>query len=99
MANPNFKGRQPGQIKVKSTIIDPALGDYKIVFDEDSFNLVHVDPKTKKEKVEGYYTSLKFALRRVAKIQTGKRKSTYTIKGYLDELQTTLNNLNSLIND
>ena len=36
MANPNFKGRQKGTIKKISTIIDPALGDYKIIFDEEN---------------------------------------------------------------
>ena len=34
MANPNFKGRQKGSIKKTSTISDPLLGDYKIVFDD-----------------------------------------------------------------
>jgi hypothetical protein len=48
MANVNFKGRQVGSVKKTSTIIDPALGDYKIVFDEDSFNLVFTDPLKKK---------------------------------------------------
>lgn len=98
MANPNFKGRQKGSIKKTSTIEDPALGDYKIVFDEESYNLVLTDPETKKEKVLGYYTQLGSALKRVVKNQTIEKKSTYTIKEYLNELETTLNNLKTLIN-
>jgi len=98
MANPNFKGRQKGSIKKTSTIEDPALGDYKIVFDEESYNLVLTDPETKKEKVLGYYTQLGSALKRVVKNQTIEKKPTYTIKEYLNELETTLNNLKTLIN-
>ena len=98
MANPNFKGRQKGSIKKTSTIEDPALGDYKIVFDEESYNLVLVDPETKKEKILGYYTQLGSALKRVVKNQTIEKKPTYTIKEYLNELETTLTNLKILVN-
>jgi len=37
MANANFKGRQAGTLKRKSTITDPSLGNYKITIDEDCF--------------------------------------------------------------
>jgi hypothetical protein len=83
MANPNFKGRQAGSVKRTSTIIDPALGDYKILFDEETYNLIFTDPSTKKEKVVGYYTQLNNALRRVVKNQTIEKQSVYTIKEYL----------------
>lgn len=98
MANPNFKGRQKGSIKKTSMIEDPALGDYKIIFDEESYNLVLTDPETKKEKILGYYTQLGSALKRVVKNQTIEKKPTYTIKEYLNELETTLNNLKTLVN-
>ena len=98
MANPNFRGRQKGSIKKTATIEDPALGDYKIVFDEESYNLVFTDPETKKEKLLGYYTQLGSALKRVVKNQTIEKKSTYTIKEYLNELETTLTNLKTLVN-
>ena len=98
MANPNFKGRQKGSIKKTSSIVDPALGDYKIIFDEGSYNLVFTDPETKNEKVLGYYTQLGSALKRVVKNQTIEKKSVYTIKEYLNELETTLTNLKTLIN-
>lgn len=98
MANPNFKGRQKGSIKKTSTIEDPALGDHKIVFDEESYTLVSIDPETKKEKVLGYYTQLGSALKRVVRNQTIEKKPTYTIKEYLNELETTLNNLKTLVN-
>ena len=98
MANYNFKGRQKGTIKKRSMIEDPAMGNYKIVFDEDSYNLVFTDPGTKKEKIIGYYTQLPNALRKIVKDQVLEKKSTYTIKEYITELETTLNNLKNLIN-
>jgi hypothetical protein len=98
MANPNFKGRQAGSIKKTSSIEDPALGDYKIIIDEDSFNLVINDPSTQKEKTIGYFTNLNNALRKVVKNQTIEKKPTYTIKEYISELETTLTNLKNLIN-
>jgi hypothetical protein len=98
MANPNFKGRQKGSIKKTSIIEDPALGDYKIIFDEECYNLVLVDPETKKEKVIGYYTQLGSALKRIVKSQTLERKPVYTIREYLNELETNLTNLKTLIN-
>jgi predicted kinase len=52
MANPNFKGRPKGS--GKSTFIEDALlGDYKIVVDEYSYNVVD----TTKEKTIGFYTN------------------------------------------
>jgi hypothetical protein len=98
MANPNFKGRQAGSIKKTSSIEDPALGDYKIIIDEDSFNLVLTDPSTQKEKTIGYFTNLNNALKKVVKNQTIEKKPTYTIKEYMTELETTLTNLKNLIN-
>ena len=98
MANPNFKGRQAGSVKRSSTIIDPALGDYKIIFDEESYNLILTDPSTQKEKIVGYYTQLNNALKCVVKNQTIEKKPVYTIKEYISELETTLTNLKNLIN-
>jgi hypothetical protein len=98
MANPNFKGRLAGSIKRSSTIIDPALGDYKIVFDEESYNLILTDPLTQKEKTIGYFTNLNNALKKVVKNQTIEKKPVYTIKEYISELETTLTNLKNLIN-
>lgn len=98
MANPNFKGRQAGSVKKTSTISDPALGDYKIVFDEESYNLIFTEPTTQKEKTIGYFTNLNNALRKVVKNQTIEKKSTYTIKEYISELETTLTNLKNLVN-
>jgi hypothetical protein len=98
MANPNFKGRQAGSVKKTSTIEDPALGDYKIVFDEESYNLIFTEPTTQKEKTIGYFTNLNNALKKVVKNQTIEKKPTYTIKEYISELETTLTNLKNLVN-
>jgi hypothetical protein len=98
MSNPNFRGRQKGSTKNTSIISDPLLGDYKVIFDEESYNLIFTEPETKKEKVIGYYTSLPNLLRRVAKNQVVKEKSTYSLKEYVNSLETTLNKFNTLIN-
>lgn len=98
MSNPNFKGRKKGSTKKTSLISDPLLGDHKIIFSEDSFNLIYIDPNTKKEKVLGYYTQLGSALRRVAKDQTMGKQSVYSLREYLNELETTLTNLKTLTN-
>jgi hypothetical protein len=98
MANPNFKGRQKGSIKKTSTISDPLLGDYKIVFDESSYNLIFTEPDTQKEKVVGYYSQLPSALRRIAKEQVIEKKSVYSLKEYLTELESTINQLKTLMN-
>lgn len=97
MANPNFKGRQAGSVKRTSIIIDPALGDYKIIFDEETYNLIFIDPLTQKEKIVGYFTNLNNALKKVVKNQTIEKKPVYTIKEYITELETTLTNLKNLI--
>jgi len=98
MANLNFKGRQKGTIKKRSMIEDPAMGNYKIIIDEDSYNLVFTEPETKNEKIIGYYTQLSNALKKIVKDQVLEKQPTYTIKEYITELETTLNNLKNLIN-
>lgn len=97
MANPNFKGRQAGSVKKASMIIDPALGDYKISFDEETYNLIFIDPITKSEKIVGYFTQLNSALKKVVKNQTIEKKPSYTIKAYIEEFETTLTNLTNSI--
>ena len=98
MANPNFRGRQKGSTKKTSTISDPLLGDYKITFDENSYNVVLIDPQTQKEKVVGYYSQLPFALKRIAKDQVIEKKENYTLKEYITELESTINQLKTLMN-
>jgi hypothetical protein len=99
MANAQFKGRQKGSTKKTSTISDPLLGNYKIIVNDESYNLIYIDPETKREKIIGYYTRLISALKFIVKTQTIEKKPTYTIKEYIQELETVLNNLNNLINN
>jgi hypothetical protein len=98
MANPQFKGRQKGSTKKTTLISDPSLGNYKIVVDDESYNLILTDPETGKEKIIGYYTKLINALKYVVRTQTVEKKPTYTIREYIQELETVSNNLNNLIN-
>jgi predicted RNA-binding protein YlqC (UPF0109 family) len=98
MANSQFKGRQKGSTKKTTLISDPSLGNYKIVVDDESYNLILTDPETGKEKIIGYYTRLINALKYVVRTQTVEKKPTYTIREYIQELETVSNNLNNLIN-
>lgn len=96
MANEKFKGRQAGTFKRRSTITDPSLGNYKITVDEDSFNVLLVDPETKSEKQLGYPTRLSSALMIIAKHQALDKPS-YTIQEYIKEIETTFNKLTNSI--
>jgi len=98
MSNPNFRGRKKGSIKKITSIIDPLLGNYKILIDSNCYNLIYIDPKTKNEQTIGYYTQLNNALKKIVKEQTIKKKETYSLQEYLLELENTLNNLKQLIN-
>jgi len=98
MANAQFKGRQKGSTKKTTLISDPSLGNYKIVVDDESYNLIYIDPETSKEKTIGYYTQLTNALKYIARTQIVEKKPNYTIKEYIKELETFSNNLNHLIN-
>jgi hypothetical protein len=98
MSNSNFKGRQKGSTKRVSLIEDPILNNYKILFDEYSYNLIFIDPDTKKEKVLGYYTQLPKLLYSLSKHELVGKKDTYSIKEYITELETNVNNLKTLLN-
>lgn len=96
MANVTFKGRQAGTLKRRSTITDPSLGNYKITIDEDCFNVLLVDPETKREKQLGYPTRLSSALMIIAK-HKALDKPDYTIREYIKEIETTFNKLTNSI--
>ena len=96
MANATFKGRQAGTLKRRSTITDPSLGNYKITIDEDCFNVLLVDPETKREKQLGYPTRLSSALMIIAK-HKALDKPDYTIREYIKEIETTFNKLTNSI--
>lgn len=81
MANPNFKGRPVGTGK-NTFIEDPLLGDFKIVIDEYSYNVID----SSKNKTMGYYTSLPEAILRISKYQMLEDR-TYSLKEYAEELE------------
>jgi hypothetical protein len=91
MANLNFKGRPKGS--GKSTFIEDALlGDYKIVIDEYSYNLVD----TTRSKTIGFYTTLGGAVLACAKQQTNQDRI-FSLKEYAQEFETIHNNLKKAI--
>tara|TARA_B110000503_G_scaffold24555_1_gene38820 strand:+ start:2730 stop:3011 length:282 start_codon:yes stop_codon:yes gene_type:complete len=91
MANPNFKGRPKGS--GKSTFIeDPLLGNFKIVVDEYSYNVVD----TIKEKTIGFYTNLGTAVLAIAKHLSNK-DGVFTLTEYAENFETTHNNLKEAI--
>jgi hypothetical protein len=97
MSNVNFKGRQKGSTKRASLIEDPILNNYKVLFDEYSYNLIFIDPETKKEKVLGYYTQLPKLLFDISKHELVGKKESYSIKEYITHLEENFNNLKTLL--
>jgi len=91
MSNLNFKGRPKGSGK-NTFIEDPLLGDYKIVVDEYSYNLVD----TIKDKTIGFYSTLESAVLNCARMQTNKT-NTYTLKEYATEFKEMHTNLKEAI--
>ena len=91
MANPNFKGRPKGSGK-SIFIEDALLGDYKIVVDEYSYNVVD----TTKEKTIGFYTNLGTAVLAIAKHQTNKN-GVFSLKEYAHNFETIHTNLKEAI--
>jgi hypothetical protein len=96
MANPQFKGRQKGDIKSKTLIEDPLLGDFKISIDDNCYNLIYTDPKTKSEKTTGYFTNLSNALFSICK-QQALGTPNYTLKEYAKQIETNFNTLTNSI--
>ena len=91
MANPNFKGRPKGS--GKSTFIeDELLGDYKIIIDEHSYNLVD----TTKDKTIGFYNTLGSAVLSCAK-QLTNQDGIFTLKEYAKNFETIHTNLKEAI--
>jgi len=91
MANPNFKGRPKGS--GKSTFIeDPLLGNFKIVVDEYSYNVVDLI----KDKTIGFYTNLGTAVLAIAKHQTNK-DGVFSLTEYANNFETIHTNLKEAI--
>jgi hypothetical protein len=91
MANPNFKGRPKGSGK-STFIVDALLGDYKIVIDEHSYNVVD----TVKDKTIGFYNALGSAVLAIAKHQTNQ-DGVFTLKEYAKNFETIHTNLKEAI--
>ncbi len=96
MANPQFKGRQKGDTKSKTLIEDPLLGDFKISIDDNCYNLICIDSKTKSEKTVGYYRTLSGALFSICK-QQALDTPNYTLKEYAKQIETNFNKLTNSI--
>jgi hypothetical protein len=96
MANPQFKGRQKGDIKKKSLIQDELLGNYSISIDDNCYNVIYTDPETHKEKPLGYFTRLSTVLFYIAK-QQALIKPNYNLKEYAKTVETNFNNLTNSI--
>lgn len=83
MANPNFRGRPTGTIK-NTFIEDPLLGNYKIVIDENSYNVVD----KVKNKTLNYHTRLETAVLSIAR-KLMVNDQTYTLQEYAKNFKDT----------
>lgn len=91
MANPNFRGRPTGTTK-NTFIEDPLLGDYKIIIDENSYNVVDKI----KNKTLHYHTRLETAVLSIAR-KLMINSQVYSLEEYARAFKETHENLKEAI--
>jgi len=87
------RGRQTGSIKSITTIKDPILGKYHIECEQDSFNICEEG----KQSPLAFCTTLSSALKNISKRIIVDKGNTLTIKGYINELNQTFNQLETVV--
>ena len=88
-----MRGRQKGQTKRMSKIIDPIIAPYEIQVEEDQYVLVD----TSKDKPLGYYSNLSTAIRKISRLGLANQKEEYTLAGYIESFNNIKNKLTNSI--
>tara|TARA_R110001592_G_scaffold89225_1_gene262535 strand:+ start:119 stop:397 length:279 start_codon:yes stop_codon:yes gene_type:complete len=83
------KGRQKGQTKIVSKIIDEVLEPYELWMEEDQVVLMDIV----KNKPLGYYGSLESAIKRISKLSLVSKKTDYTLAGFIESYNNITNKL------
>ena len=84
-----MRGRQKGQTKRMSVIIDPLITPYEIQVEEDQYVLIDTD----KDKPLGYYSDLEAAIKRVSRMSLANAKEEYTLEGFIESFNNIKNKL------
>ena len=90
-----MRGRQKGQTKRMSKIIDPIIAPYEIQVEEDQYVLVD----TSKDKPLGYYSNLSTAIRKISRLGLANQKEEYTLAGFIESFNNIKNKLTNSINN
>ena len=90
-----MRGRQKGQTKRMSKIIDPIIAPYEIQVEEDQYVLVD----TSKDKPLGYYSNLSTAIRKISRLGLANQKEEYTLAGFIESFNNIKNKLTNSIKD
>ena len=88
-----MRGRQKGQTKRMSKIVDPIIAPYEIQVEEDQFVLVD----TEKDKPLGYYSNLESAIRKVSRMSLANAREEYTLTGFIESYNNIKNKLTKTI--
>ena len=90
-----MRGRQKGQTKRMSKIIDPIIAPYEIQVEEDQYVLVD----TEKDKPLGYYSDLENAIKKISRLGLANAKEEYTLAGFIESFNNIKNKLTNSINN
>ena len=90
-----MRGRQKGQTKRMSKIIDPIIAPYEIQVEEDQYVLVD----TSKDKPLGYYSNLSTAIRKISRLGLANQKEEFTLAGFIESFNNIKNKLTNTINN
>ena len=91
------RGRQKGQIKDIVVIKDPIFAPYEIHEDKNCFTLVEPGYNDNLVVV-GYYTSLESTIYSLVHNIMVDKKGIYTLREYLNEHRSTINNFKQALN-
>ena len=84
-----MRGRQKGQTKRMSKIIDPAIAPYEIWVEEDQYVLVDTD----KDKPLGYFSDLSSVINKISRLGLANQKDDYTLTGFIESFNNIKNKL------
>ena len=85
------RGRQKGQTKTVSKIMDDVLGPYELWLEEDQVVLVD----TNKNKPLSYHGSLESAVKKISYISMVSKETDYTLTGFIESYRNIIEKLTS----
>ena len=84
-----MRGRQKGQTKRMSIIVDDSIYPYEVHIEEEQYILI----QTEKQKTLGYFTTLKSLVSKLARIIMANEGEKYTLAEFADNMKNIHNKL------